>query len=204
MKKDIALVLLLCGFAGCGGNGAVEPQSQVSPVGEWFFLYDESPTEYTYVRSNNGNPLFRDKILKTYDLRQLGIDVDSKFKVTSAGSSNSRETYTIQSVRRLERWWSVSFVNNANTPAGFASTFLSNSTTAPPCGGSPTDCDDWKFVLHRMPAVNGAITVAIESVKFPGWYISNQSPTSQYASNLLTIQQYSSADRATKFQLRSQ
>ena len=169
---------------------------------EWILTYDKSPTEYTYLKSNNGNPLYRDNVLKTYSLTQLAIDEDCKFHVATAGRVNGKETYTIQSVKKMQRWWSVAFVNNANNPEGFVSTFLSGSTTAPPCGGSPTDCDDWKFFLHDMPKVDGKKTVAIESVKYPGWYISRQAPSFQYASNLLTIQKETSPDKASKFQRR--
>ena len=203
MKQKILMAMLVCCLFGCKKNDTDITQGQQNLVGEWILTYDESPTEYTYLKNTGGSgtPLYRDKILKTYDLAQLAVDADCEVRIKSMGSANNKETYTIQSAKNMQRWWSVDFVNNANNPEGFVR--ISGGTiTEPPCGGSPTDCDDWKFFLHRMPAVNGIITAAIESVKYPGWSVSSQPATFQYASNLLTVQKYSGVDKATKFQFR--
>jgi len=198
MKQKILIALLVCSLLSCGKSNPSTALLEVSYPQEWIFTYDESSTEYTYLRSNNGNPLFRKKILKTYSLTQLAIDEDCKFHVATAGKINGRESFTIQSVKKMERWWEVYFpINNTEgfvQQSGF-------STTEPPCN-NPADCDNWRFFLHDMPKVDGVKTVAIESVKHPGWYISITSPTFQWANNLLTVQQYSSPDKATRFQCR--
>jgi hypothetical protein len=202
-SKMIGAILLLVLFS-CKKNttGVNPPLLEEGFPQDWVFTYDENATEYTYLRSNNGNPLYRKQVLKTYDLKQLAIDEDCKFKVMENAQRNGKKTYTIQSVKQKKRWWSVNFVNNANNPEGFVSTFLSSSSTEPPCGGTPDDCDDWRFFLHRMPDVNGVRSYAIESVKYPGWYISRQSPNFQYANNLLTVQKQPNVEQATKFQCR--
>ena len=69
---------------------------------------------------------------------------------------------------------------------------------------TPGDIDDdnYKFFIHKMPDVNGVKTVALESVYFKGYYISDASPGFQYAQNLATLQEASTPDKATKWQCR--
>ena len=62
--------------------------------------------------------------------------------------------------------------------------------------------DGYKFFIHKMSDVNGVKTVVLESVQYPGYYVSITSPGSQFAQNLVTLQKASSPEKATGWQCR--
>ena len=161
---------------------------------EWIFTIDESPTRYTFIRTNLNN-MFRKQVDKTYSLVELAKEDNCEFFISQSRSSAGKICYTIQLNKEKKRWCFVA-----------PSTNLQEVHMGMSQGGSeitpPGDEDEYKFFIHKMPKVDGVITAAIESVAKPGYYMSASPPGFNYAQNQMVFTKETSPEKATPWQCR--
>jgi hypothetical protein len=195
MKKTIIIFCTLCLFISCKKNSGLPDQieSESYPV-TWIFTVDESIDKYTYLRSNLTN-MFRKQVDKTYSMTQLAIDENCEFRVAQSRSEDHKECFTIQLEKNRKIWVSANLSTNKQE-VHLSSGGGSSETTA------PGDSDNYKFFIRRMDKVNGVITVTIESVNFPGYYISTSTPGFVYAQNEVVLTKETSPEKATHWQCR--
>jgi hypothetical protein len=114
----------------------------------------------------------RSEILKTYSLTQLALERLCSFYVTQTRTEfTNKICFVIQLDRERKRWLSVGKSSNLQE-IHLRSSQGSSEITDP--GG-----DGYRFFVHDLPKINGVKTVALESVEFPGYYISTGSPRLQ-------------------------
>ncbi len=188
----LLIVFITQSLAMCSKSKEETGQQSTFP-GAYIFMIDEAPDNLIFFKTN-GAATYRDHVLKTYDLTQLAKDENCKFYVRKALTESGQQCYAIQLDKKRTLWLSVNSSSNRQEVHLFASS--SRSETEDPGG------DNYKFLMHVMATVNGVRTVAIESVEKPGWYISSSPPGFQYAANLVTLQQATSAEKATHWQCR--
>lgn len=191
MKKMPLVIVTLFFISACKKNSGPDPALIEHYPQTWILTVDEAPDKYVFLKTN-GSVMYRDHVLRSYSLTQLAIDEKCEWEVnTSRTEFDNKICYTI----RLE--------NNKKIWCGAAKSSDKQEIHMVALNTTSTDPGDgYKFFIHKMPDVNGVKTVAIESVEFPGYYVSIASPGSQFAQNLVTLQQASDPNKATAWQCR--
>ena len=195
MKRTIVFLCTLSLFLSCkkGSDGPDQPGLEEWPQ-DWIFTVDETVDRYTYLQTNLNN-MFRKQVDKTYSLLQLAIDENCEFRVNPSISETGEKCFTIQIEKNRKRWvFANKSPNGQEVHLGCGAG--SSETTA------PGDSDNYKFFVRKMDKVNGVTTVTIESVNFPGYYISTATPGLNYAQNQVVLTKESSPEKATKWQCR--
>lgn len=195
MKKAILFPCIICLFISCKKNNAVPDPSLLEHYPQtWILMVDEAPDKYVYLRTNGAN-MFRKSVDKSYSLTQLAIDEDCEFEINQSRSeteTGSKVCFTIRLDKDKTKWVFAGLSPNKQEKHLGTSNFSGN--------GDPGD--NYKFFIHDMPKENGVRTVALESVYYPGYYISSSPPGFNYAQNQVTLQQATSPDKATHWQCR--
>lgn len=199
MKKTFFLLSALQLLFSCSGDSDVQPTLEEGYPHEWVFTKDESSipqdpsvAQYTYIYTNK-YAMFRDEVLKSYPLEDLVEEEHCLFYVAEAQSSSGKTCYNIHLNSDRERVLSVGLSSNKEEVHLKITTFTVDDDD---------EADYEKFYIHRMPDVGGVRTVAIESVRMPGWYISDSPPGFNYAANVVTLQEEKSPENAPKWQCR--
>ena len=197
MKKKIITILVLCSLFGCSkkdSNTPVNPGLETYPQ-EWILTVDENADRYTHIEVA-GNNTKRTLIDKSYSLILLAEERECKFKVSqSRNEANNKECFKIQSVKNKKRWLTAGPSSNQQEVHLYSG--LGNSEIDP-----PGDSDNYKFLIHNMPKVNGVKTVVIESLDKPGYYISSAPPGFNYSPTQVVLTKETSPDKATHWQCR--
>ncbi len=197
MKKYLVLLGFTCVATACSKSNSTPdtqtPSSQIPIAGKsWVFTVNASDTRYTYIRSNLNN-MFRKDVDKTYSLYDLSNDDNCEFYVSETLAQGAQQAVTIQLAKNKNRWCFVA--PSSNKQEMHMGMSYSNSITVAPG-------DEYKFFLHRQPAVNGIITAVFESVAHPGYYMSASQPGFNYAANQMTFTKEISPEKATGWQCR--
>ncbi|MBC7904991.1 MAG: hypothetical protein H7Y27_16305 [Gemmatimonadaceae bacterium] len=192
MKKLSFVIVAILSITACSKkNGAVLPSLLEHYPQTWILTYDELPGKYTFLKTN-GAVMYRDNVVTSYSMNQLAIDEQCEFEVnTSKTEDGSKVCFTLRLDKNKKIWLGAGKSSNGAEKHMYA---LNTTSTDPG--------DGYKFFVHKMPDVKGVKTVALESVTYPGYYISISSPGSQFAQNLVTLQQASSPEKATGWQCR--
>jgi hypothetical protein len=195
MKKFTLCLCLFAAFISCKKNDHNDTQGATSLYpAKWIFTVDASADEYTHLELA-GNNMKRSNILKSYSLSQLTLERFCEFYVVKSKTEFTHEDcFTIQFERQRERWL---FAGNSSNGQE-----VHLGTTGGSATEDPGD-DGYNFFIHQMPKVNNVITVAIESVEKPGYYISTSSPGFNYSASQVVLTQASSPESATHWQCRS-
>ena len=198
MKKYLLLPGIVFLLAACSKSNNTPdpstPESQIPIAGKsWVFTVEASATRYTFIRTNLNN-MFRKDVDKTYSLYELSKDDNCEFYVSETQAENGDKCVTIQLAKNKNRWcFAGPSTNLQEMHMGISN---SGSITIAPS-------DDYKFYLHRQPAVNGIITAVFESVTHPGYYMSSSPPGFNYAANQMTFTKETSPEKATGWQCRT-
>jgi hypothetical protein len=191
MKKMPLVIVTLFLIAACKKNSGPAPAQLENYPQTWILTVDEAPDKYVFLKTN-GAVMYRDDVLRSYSLTQLAIDEECEWEVnTSRTEFDDKICYTIRLDKNKKIWCGAAPSSNKQEIHMVA---LNTTGTDPG--------DGYKFFIHKMPDVNGVKTVAIESVEYPGYYVSIASPGSQFAQNLVTLQEANSPDKATAWQCR--
>lgn len=176
--------------AKCSKSDYVDPVSEYYPQ-YWIMTIDESTEKYTLIRTNGAN-CFRRSVLKSYSLVQLAEDEQCKFEIEqSLTEVGSKKCVSIRLEKNKKIWLGAAKSPNKQEVHLYA---LNTTSTDPG--------DNFKFFVHNIGKVDGVKTVALESVYFPGYYISSAGPGLEYAQNQVTLQQATSPQKATAWACR--
>jgi hypothetical protein len=191
MKKMPLVVAILFFITACKKNNVPDPALIEHYPQTWILTVDEAPDKYVFLKTN-GAVMYRDNILRSYSLTQLAIDEECEWEVNTSRTEFSNEVcFTIRLEKNKKIWCGAAPSSDKQEKHMVA---LNTTSTDPG--------DGYKFFIHKLPDVNGVKTVAIESVEYPGYYVSIASPGSQFAQNLVTLQEASSPGKATAWQCR--
>ena len=192
MKKMTLFTVTVFLLTACGKKGTpLDPNFIENYPQTWILTRDESATEYLFLKSN-GAVMYKDNIEKTYSLVQLAEDEECEFEImTSRTEDDSKVCFTIR-LDKNKNWWCGAGPSSNKQEIHM---YTLNTTGTDPG-------DNYKWFIHKLPDVNGVKTVAIENVYYPGYYISSGSPGSQFAQNLVVLQQADSPEKATAWQCR--
>jgi hypothetical protein len=190
MKKMPFVVFAILFVTACSKKG-IEPALLENYPQYWILTYDEVPNKYTFLKTN-GAVMYRDEVETSYSLIQLAEDEDCEWEVnTSRTEDDSKVCYTIRLDKNKDIWLGAGPSSNGQEIHMYAL----NAQNSDPG-------DSYKFFIHKLPDVNGVQTVALESVYYPGYYVSHAAPGSQFAQNLVTLQEADSPEEATAWQCR--
>lgn len=183
----IAILLLTA----CKKDNGLEPSLLENYPQTWILTADKAPDKYVFLKTNTA-VMYRDDILRSYSLTQLAIDEECEFEVnTSRTEVGSKICYTIRLDKNKKIWCGAAPSSNKQEIHMVA---LNTTSTDPG--------DGYKFFIHKMSDASGVKTVVLESVQYPGYYVSIASPGFQFAQNLVTLQQATSPEKATAWQCR--
>lgn len=196
MKKSALILVSVLLFISCKKSSTQDPFSATSLYpAQWIFTADATADKYVHLELA-GNNMKRSEILKSYSLAQLTLDRFCEFNVVKSKTEfTHQDCFTIQFERQRKRWLFAG--NSSNGQEVHLGTTASGSETEDPGG------DGYKFFIHQLPKVNDVITVAIESVDKPGYYISTTPPGFNYSQTQVTLTQHSNPQSATHWQCRS-
>jgi hypothetical protein len=191
MKRLFLLVPTILLITACNkNNGPDQAQLEHYPQ-KWILTYDEVPGKYTYLKTN-GAVMYRDDIETSYSLTQLAIDEDCEWEANlSRTEDGSKVCFSLRLDKNKKIWCGAAPSSN-----GQEMHLIALNTTGTDPG------DNYKFFIHKMPDVNGVQTVVLESVYYPGYYVSHAPPGWQFAQNLVTLQEADSPEEATAWQCR--
>lgn len=193
MKKTLVLLSVCFLFFSCKKNKIIDQPLLEHYPQSWIFTIDESPQKYTYIYTN-GNNMFRDDIEKSYSLTQLAEDENCKFFLNLSKTESGDQCITIQLEKEKRRWiFAAPSTNGQEMHMGISQ---KESEITPP------DDDNYKFHVHHLEDVAGVKTISIESVAYPGYFISSQPPGFNYSATQLTLQHESGPEKATAWQCR--
>jgi len=199
MKKTVIFLCVFSFFLSCkksddSGSGAPAPSLSEHYPQTWTLINDASADKYTYLEVN-GNNMKRSEIVKTYSLVQLALDNLCSFYVTQTRTEFTHKIcYVIQLDRQRKRW--LFSGKSSNQQEIHLSTTVGSSEITDPGG------DGYRFFVHDLAKINGVKTVALESVEFPGYYISSSSPGFNYSPTQAVLTKASSPEKATPWQCR--
>jgi hypothetical protein len=192
MKKMPLFIVTILLITACSkkNNGPDQALLENYPQ-TWILTYDEVPGKYTFLKTN-GAVMYRDDVETSYSLTQMAIDEECEFEVnTSRTEDGGKICYTLRLDKNKKIWCGAGPSSNQQEIQMFA---LNTSSTDPG--------DGYKFFIHKMPDVNGVKTVALESVQYPGYYVSHTPLGWQFAQNLVSLQKADSPEKATAWQCR--
>jgi hypothetical protein len=191
MKNRFLFVVAILLITACNKSDAPDQVLLENYPQTWILTLDETPDKYFFLKTN-GAVMYRDHIPKSYSLTQLAIDEQCEFEVnTSKTEDGNKICYTLRLDKNKKIWCGAGPSSNKQEIHMYALNTTSNDPG-----------DGYKFFIHKMPDVNGVKTMVLESVQYPGYYVSITSPGSQFAQNLVTLQQASSPEKATAWQCR--
>jgi hypothetical protein len=185
----VAITTLL--VTSCSKSNGTDPALLENYPQTWILTVDQAPDEYVFLKTNTA-VMYRDDIPRSYSLTQLAEDEECEFEINTSRTEYSNEIcYTIRLDKNKKIWCGAAPSSNKQEIHMVA---LNTTSTDPG--------DGYKWFIHKLPDVNGVKTVAIESVEYPGFYVSISSPGSQFAQNLVTLQEADSPEKATAWQCR--
>lgn len=192
MKRLLLYSICIVCF-GCKKNKVVQPLLEHYPQ-SWIFTVDYSNDEYLYFYTKPNN-MYTDNVPKSYPLSELEKDVDCRFYLNLTRGADGKQYVSIQLDNNKKRWvFANESTNRQEKHMGIAAR------------DSETDLDNdeynYMFIIHKIEHSSGVKTVAIESVAYPGYFISSSPPGFNYAANQLTLQQASRPEDATAWQCR--
>ncbi len=192
MKKMSLFVLTIVLITACKKNSTAPEPAQLEHYPQtWILTVDEAPDKYVFLKTN-GAVMYRDNILRSYSLIQLAIDEQCEFEVNQSRTEDgSKVCFTLRLDKNKKFWCGAGPSSNKQEIH-----MITLNTTGTDPG------DGYKFFIHKKPDVNGVKTVVLESVQYPGYYVSIASPGFQFAQNLVTLQKESSPEKATSWQCR--
>jgi len=199
MKKTVIFLCAFSFFISCkksddSNNGGPAPALLEHYPQTWTLINDASVDKYTHLEVA-GNNMKRSEILKSYSLTQLALERLCSFYVTQTRTEFTHKIcFVIQLDRERKRWLFVGKSSNLQE-IHLRSSQGSSEITDP--GG-----DGYRFFVHDLPKINGVKTVALESVEFPGYYISTGSPGFNYSPTQVVLTKESSPEKATPWQCR--
>mgnify|MGYP003487890606 CR=1 FL=1 len=181
--KSVIIFCSVCIFCfGCKKNKVVQPLLENYPQ-SWIFTIDNSNDEYLYFYTKPNN-MYTDNIQKSYSLTELEKDVDCRFYLNLTRGADGKQYVSIQLDNDKHRWlFAGESTNRQEKHMGISSM------------GSEINLDNDEYS-------SGVKTVAIESVAYPGYFISSAPPGFNYAKNQLTLQKESGPENATAWQCR--
>lgn len=194
MKKMTLFVFAAFLLTACSKNSDAPDPALIEHYPQtWILTVDEGSDKYTFIKTN-GAVMYRDDVLKTYSLKQLAEDEECEWEVDQSRTEfGDKICFSIRLKKNKKIWLGASPSSNKQEIHMTALNFQ---------GPEDLDDDSHKFFIHKMPDVNGVKTVVLESVYYAGYYVSSSPPGSQFAQNLVTLEQASSPDKATKWQCR--
>ncbi|MFT3947720.1 MAG: hypothetical protein QM763_12185 [Agriterribacter sp.] len=192
MKRLLLYSICIVCF-GCKKNNVGEALSEHYPQ-SWIFTIDYSNDEYLYFYTKPNN-MYTDNVLKSYPLSELEKDVDCRFYLNLTRGADGKQYVSIQLDNNKKRWvFATESTNRQEKHMGIATR------------GSETDLDNdeynYMFIIHNIEHSSGVKTVVIESVAYPGYFVSSAPPGFNYVANQLTLQQESGPENATEWQCR--
>lgn len=192
MKKMPLLIVLVLLINACSKKNNAPDQSLLEHYPQtWILTYDEVPGKYTFLKTN-GAVMYRDDVATSYSMTQLAIDEECEWEVnTSRTEVGDKICYSLRLDKNKKIWCGVGKASNQQEMQMFA---LNTTSTDPG--------DGYKFFVHKRPDVNGVKTVVLESVEYPGYYVSHTPLSFQFAQNLVSLQQADSPEKATAWQCR--
>ena len=192
--KSVIIFCSVCIFCfGCKKNKVVQPLLENYPQ-SWIFTIDNSNDEYLYFYTKPNN-MYTDNIQKSYSLTELEKDVDCRFYLNLTRGADGKQYVSIQLENNKHKWlFAGESSNRQEKHMGISSM------------GSEINLDNdeynYMFKIHKIEHSSGVKTVAIESVAYPGYFISSAPPGFNYAKNQLTLQKESGPENATAWQCR--
>ena len=193
MKKVSLFVAVILLITACKKNNSTAPEPALLEhyPQKWILTLDEAPDKYFFLKTN-GAVMYRDHVPRSYSLTQLAIDEQCEFEVnTSRTEDGGKVCFTLRLDKNKKIWCGAGPSSNKQEVHMYA---LNTTSTDPG--------DGYKFFVHKMPDAGGVKTVVLESVQYPGYFVSIASPGSQFAQNLVTLQKASSPEKATAWQCR--
>lgn len=194
MKSKLLFLGICIVFLGCKKNKVVDEPLLENYPQSWIFTYDYSNDEYLYFYTKPNN-MYTDRVLKSYSLMSLQEDVDCKFYLNLTRGADGKQYISIQLDNNKERWvYAHESTNRQEKHMGISKRGLSDLDN---------DEYEYMFIIHKIEHSSGVKTVAIESVAYPGYFISASPPGFNYASNQLTLEKESRGpEYATAWQCR--
>ena len=168
MKKVFALLFVICLFLSCAkkNDGGLQGISINFPHASIFTI--DNGTDWIYLRIGS-NVILRDPVSKTYNMNDLAREKDCKFEVRLGNTINSRQSYSFHLITdpniRMRVRKTASVYGTEELYLG-----IHESSTA------PSD-DSWKFFLQFESDVDGKKRARIESVQYPGFFLTNSGHT---------------------------
>lgn len=195
MKKVLlfSVIIMLLNACKKNNNNGITPNESEHYPQTWILTIDEAPDKYVFLKTN-GAVMYRDHVAKSYSLIQLAEDEECEWEVSESRTEDGGKIcYNIRLKKNKKIWLGAAPSSDRNEIHMVA---LNVS------GPGNLDDDSYNFFIHKMPDVNGVKTVVLENVFYAGYYVSSASPGWQFAQNLVTLQQASSPEKATKWQCR--
>lgn len=192
--KRVPLILIVCVFCFSCKKNKIEQSLLENYPQKWIFTTDYFSNEYLYFYTKPNN-MYTDKVPKSYSLLELEKDVDCRFYLNLTRGADGKQYVSIQLDNNKKRWvFAGESPNRQEKHMGISSR------------SSEIDLDDdeygYMFIIHNIKHSSGVKTVAIESVAFPGYFISSEPPGFNYAANQLTLQKERGPEDATAWQCR--
>ncbi|MFT3702063.1 MAG: hypothetical protein QM802_06825 [Agriterribacter sp.] len=194
MKRITAFAFVCIICFGCKKNKLSDTPLLEHYPQEWIFTVDYTPGEYLYFYTKPNN-MYTDRIETSYPLSALAEDVDCKFYLNLTRGSDGKQHITLQVSNDKHRWVFANVSTNGQEKHMGIS--YKESETA-----LDNDELNYMFDIHKIEHSSGVKTVAIESVAYPGYYVSSAPPGFNYNANQLTLEQANSPENATEWQCR--
>jgi hypothetical protein len=193
MKRVLLFLIVSIFCFSCKKNKVVQPLLEHYPQ-SWIFTIDYSNDEYLYFYTKPNN-MYTDNIQKSYSLAELEKDVDCRFYLNLTRGADGKQYVSIQLDNDKHRWlFAHESTNRQEKHMGVSSM------------GSEINLDNdeynYMFKIHKIEHSSGVKTIAIESVAYPGYFISSAPPGFNYAQNQLTLEQANGPEDATAWQCR--
>lgn len=191
MKKIPLLVVSILLITACSKNNGPEPALLENYPQSWILTVDQLPDEYVFLKTN-GAVMYRDDVPMSYSMTELALEEDCQWEVNTSRTEESEKIcFTIRLKSNMKIWLGAGPSSNKEEIHMYA---LNTTSTDPG--------DGYKWFIHKMPDANGVKTVVLESVYYPGYYVSHAPPGWQFAQNLVTLQEADSPEKATGWQCR--
>jgi len=194
MKRILSLLCLFIVCFGCKKNNDTSQALLEHYPQSWVFTIDYTASEYLYFYTKPNN-MYTDNVPKSYSLLELGQDVDCKFFLNLTRGADGEQYISIQVDNDKHRW--VHAHESTNLEEKHMGISYRESEI-----NLDNDEYNYMFKVHNIDHSSGVKTVAIESVAYPGYFISSAPPGFNYAQNQLTLEQASGPENATAWQCR--
>lgn len=167
MKQLFAILVSACIFFSCQKKrGGIDTISADWPHASIFTI--DNGTDWVYLRIGS-NVILRDQVDKNYSMADLAREKDCHFEVRLGALINAKQSYsfhlTSDRSTRMRVRKTASVYGTEELYLG-----IHESDTA------PSD-DSWRFFIHFESSVDGKKRVRIESVQYPGYFLTSAGHT---------------------------